>query len=126
MITRFILPALAAMSILLAVSPATAGRPDPACSASPGQVALDQSWTMSAYGLPTNTTVNLITTYPNGAMVTGPVSIASDGTFSAAQSSASGWPAEQTGTYSYQFVGKVKWPQGSYTQSYAACSVSVF
>jgi len=126
MTTKFILPTLAALSILVAaVSPATAGKPDPGCSAGPGQVALDQNWTMSAYGLPTNTTVNLITTYPSGAMLTGPVSVAADGTFSMTSSSATGWPPEQTGAYTYQFVGKVKWPQGSFTQSYATCSVSV-
>jgi hypothetical protein len=122
---KAILLALAATSVVfIAVAPATAGKPDPACSASPGQVALDQAWTLSAHGLPTNTAVNLITTYPNGTMVTGPVSVA-DGTYSFTTSSATGLPPEQTGTYSYQFVGKVKWPQGTFTQSYATCSVTV-
>lgn len=32
---------------------------------------------------------------------------------------------EQTGTYTYQFVGRVKWPQGAYSQVYANCSVQV-
>jgi hypothetical protein len=126
MTRKYILPVIAALSVLVAaVSTAAAGRPDPACSVSPGQVALDQTWAMSAYGLPTNTTVNLITTYPNGARVTGPVTVSPDGTYSMTSSSATGWPPEQTGTYSYQFVGKVKWPSGSFTQSYASCSVDV-
>lgn len=126
MTKRHIFPVLAALSVLVAaVSTATAGRPDPACWVSPGQVALDQTWSMSAYGLPTNTTVNLITSYPNGAKVTGPVTVAGDGTFSMTSSSATGFPPEQTGTYTYQLVGKVKWPQGTYTQSYASCTVAV-
>jgi hypothetical protein len=126
MTRKYILPAIAALSVLVAaVSTATAGRPDPACSVSPTQVALDQTWALSAYGLPTNTTVNLITTYPNGAKVTGPITVAGDGTFSMTSSSATGFPPEQTGTYTYQLVGKVKWPSGSFTQSYAACTVNV-
>jgi hypothetical protein len=32
---------------------------------------------------------------------------------------------EQTGTYKYQFVGRIKWPAGTYSQTYAQCSVAV-
>lgn len=121
-----ILRMTAALSVLLvAVATASAGKPDPACSVNQTVVALDQPWSMSAWGLPTNGTVNLITTFPNGATVTGPVSVASDGTYSMTSSSATGWPPEQTGTYSYQLVGKVRWPSGSFSQSYASCSVTV-
>ena len=126
MIRKLVLPTVAAMSVLIAaVATATAGRPEPPCSVSPGQVTLDQTWTLSAAGLPTNTTVNLVTTYPNGAKVTGPISVANDGTFSMTSSSATGFPPEQTGTYTYQIVGKVKWPQGTYTQLYSTCAVTV-
>jgi hypothetical protein len=31
----------------------------------------------------------------------------------------------QTGAYSYEFVGKVHWPQGTSRQLYASCSVQV-
>ena len=121
-----ILPVIAALSILVvAAATASAGKPDPACSVNQSVVALDQQWSMSAWGLPTNGSVNLITTFPNGASVTGPVTVASDGTYAMTSSSATGWPPEETGTYSYQFVGRVKWPSGSFNQSYASCSVTV-
>jgi hypothetical protein len=107
------------------VSSAGAARRDPPCSISPGSVNLDQSYTVSASGLPSGGTVNLIVTYPNGNTLTGPISVASDGGFTLAQSSANAMPPEQVGSYSYQFVGKVKWPQGTFNQSYATCSVQV-
>jgi hypothetical protein len=122
---RDILFALAAMAILVAVVSPAAAKRDPNCSINPGQVALDQSWTLSAFGLPTGSQVNLITTYPNGTTMTGPISVAADGTYTLTQSSADALPVEQTGTYGYQFVGKVKWPAGTFTQSYASCSVHV-
>ena len=50
----------------------------------------------------------MIVTYPNGTTSTGPVSVASDRRLSLTQSSADAVPAEQSGTYAYQFVGKVK------------------
>jgi hypothetical protein len=34
-------------------------------------------------------------------------------------------PPEQTGVYKYQFVNRVKWPSGTFTTSYAECSVVV-
>jgi hypothetical protein len=34
-------------------------------------------------------------------------------------------PPEQTGAYKYQFVNRVKWPSGTFTKSYAECSVVV-
>jgi hypothetical protein len=118
-----------ALAALLAVpalvSTAGAARHDPPCSVTPGSVALDQSYTVSASGLPTGGTVNMIVTYPNGLTGTGPVSVASDGTFTLTTSSASALPPEQTGTYSYQFVGKVRWPQGTFNQTYSTCSVQV-
>jgi hypothetical protein len=123
---RDILFALAAMAILVLVaSPAGASKKDPACSVGPSQAALSQSWTLSAFGLPTGASVNLITTYPNGTTLTAPVSVAADGTYSLTQSSASSLPANQTGTYGYQFVGKVRWPSGTFSQSYATCSLQV-
>jgi hypothetical protein len=98
------------------------------CSISPGQVALDQNWTVSASGLPS--TVNLITTFPNGGKATGPIAVASDGTFTTTGNSnmSASWgfiAPEQTGTYTYQFVNRIKWPAGTFTQTYAQCSVTV-
>lgn len=123
---KAILLALAATSVVfVAVSPATAGKPDPACSISSALVSRDQSYTISAWGLPTGGMVNLIVTYPNGATAVGPVLVASNGTYTLTQSSVNAMPAGQTGTYTYQFVGKVRWPQGTFNQSYATCAVRV-
>jgi hypothetical protein len=74
--------------------------------------------------------VNLIITYPNGASDTGPITVASNGTFTTTgnsnMSAGSGFIApEQQGTYTYQFVGKIRWPYGTFTKSYATCSVLV-
>jgi hypothetical protein len=99
------------------------------CSISPGQVVLDQNWTVTASGLPGGI-VNLIVTVPNGASLTNTITVASNGTYTATGSSnmMTSWgfvQPEQTGTYTYQFVGKVRWPAGTFTQSYAKCSVAV-
>jgi hypothetical protein len=95
-----------------------------ACSVTPSTVALDQPFTIYATGLPSSN-VNLIRQYPNGSTETMPISV-SNGSFTLTQSSAdSVFPSEQTGTYTYLFVGKVRWPQGTYNQIYATCSVSV-
>jgi hypothetical protein len=121
--------ALGAALLLLTLLPAAAiagkGKSaDPGCSMSSGQVVLDQSWTVSAWGLP-RSTVNLIVRFPDGTTVTGPITAASDGTFTTTQSSADAIPAEQTGTYTYEFVGSVKWPAGTFNQLYATCSMKV-
>ncbi|TAN34558.1 hypothetical protein EPN29_02730 [bacterium] len=95
------------------------------CTATPSAVALDQSFTISASGLP-NSQVNLVRKYPNGNSEIMPITVSSGGTFTLTQSSAdSVLPSEQTGTYTYLFVSKVKWPAGTYSQTYATCSVSV-
>ncbi len=98
------------------------------CSITPGQVALDQDWTVSASGLPS--TVNMIITFPDGATSTGPITVASGGTYTATGNSnmSASWgfiTPEQTGTYKYQFVGRIKWPAGTYNQFYGQCTVSV-
>lgn len=98
------------------------------CSITPGQVALDQSWTVSASGLPS--TVNMILTFPDGATSTGPITVASGGTYTTTGNSnmSANWgfiAPEQTGTYKYQFVGRIKWPAGTYNQMYAQCTVTV-
>jgi hypothetical protein len=106
------------------------GATSSACSVSPSQVVLDQVWTVSAWGLPTSSTVNMRITFPDGATSVGPVPVASDGTFTTTGNSnmSADWgviPPEQTGTYKYQFVNRVKWPSGTFTKSYAECSVAV-
>lgn len=110
----------------LTTVPVAATHKAPACAVTPTSVSLNQSFSVNAVGLPTGSPVNLIRKYPNGTTETMPISIASGGTYSLTQSSAdSVLPSQQTGAYNYTFVGKVKWPQGTYSQTYASCSVSV-
>jgi hypothetical protein len=128
----------AAVVLSLALVPAAvAGKPSggsggssAACSISPGQVALDQDWTVSARGLPTGATVNRIITFPNGASSTMAITVNADGTYAVTGNSnmSASWgfiTPEQTGTYTYQFVNKVRWPAGTWTKLYASCSVVV-
>jgi hypothetical protein len=122
--------ALLVLALVPAAALASKGKPgagtaSSGCLISPSQVALDRAWTVSAWSLPTGADVNLITTYPNRTTTTGLISVASGGSFTTTQSSADALPAEQTGTYTYQFVGKVTWPDGTFNKSYATCSVQV-
>lgn len=57
---------IATVAAVLVVSPAVAAKHDPACSISPGQVALDQSWDVSAWGLPAGGNVNMIEPFRAG------------------------------------------------------------
>jgi hypothetical protein len=124
--SKLILLAIAATaSVVFLASGAGAARSDPGCAGSLSSVSLDQSYAVSAWGLPTRGTVNMIVTYPNGSTFTGPVAVASDGTYTLTQSSGDAIAAEQSGAYAYQFVGKVRWPQGTFNQSYASCMVQV-
>ena len=129
--------AVATLVVSLALVPAAlAGKPGggggggggAGCSIAPGQVVLDQNWTVSAWGLPS--TVNMIITFPDGAQSTGPITVTSGGTYTTTGNSnmSANWgfiAPEQTGTYKYQFVGRIKWPAGTYNQMYAQCTVTV-
>lgn len=106
----------------------TGGTGGSGCSIAPGQVALDQPWIVSGWGLPSS--VNLIITFPSGGQSIGPVTVASNGTYTESGNSnmSATWgfiAPEQTGTYTYQFVGRIKWPAGTYSRSYGTCSVVV-
>jgi hypothetical protein len=110
----------------LTTVPVASRQSSASCAVSPDPAALDQLFTVSASGLPTGGTVNLIETFPNGTVATSPISVSSNGTYTLTESSADSlFPAEQTGLYTFHFVGKVKWPQGTYNQSYATCSENV-
>jgi hypothetical protein len=102
----------------------------PNCSIAPNPVVLNQVWTLSASGLPTGSTVNMIITFPDGAQAIGRITVGSNGAFTttgnSAMSATWGFIApQQLGNYTYQFVGRIKWPAGTFTQSYARCSVTV-
>jgi hypothetical protein len=110
-------------STLLSI-PVAAVHTDPSCTVTPSTAALNQPFTISAVGLPS--AVNLIITFPNGTAAISPITVSSNGTYTLTMSSAgSMFPSEQTGTYTYQFVGRMKWPAGTFRQSYATCSASV-
>jgi hypothetical protein len=130
---RLALPLALFAALLLLVPAAFAAKgggstASSACSIAPGQVALDQVWTVSAWGLPSS--VNLRITFPDGATSTGPITVASGGTYTTTGNSnmSQGWgfvTPEQKGTYTYQFVGRIRYPAGTFRQLYAACSVLV-
>jgi hypothetical protein len=102
---------------------ASANKPAGAqCWSSSSSVAVGSSYNVSASGLPTNNTVNLIVFYPDGSRLTTPVPTA-DGSFSAQASSGSGFQATQAGSYTFKFVGKVNWPSGDWNKEYASCSM---
>lgn len=116
---------LSGSTLLSAPIPVAAVHKDPSCTVTPSAVAMNQSFTVSAVGLP-NSQVNLVRKYPNGNIETMPITTSAGGTFTLSQSSAdSVLPSAQTGTYTYLFVGRVKWPAGTYSTTYATCSVSV-
>jgi hypothetical protein len=134
-VARFVPPAAIA-ALALALAPfAHAGKGGSnaggsGCSITPGQVVLDQSWIVSARGLPANSTVNMIITFPDGGRSRNPITVDPNGTFTTTGNSnmSASWgfiAPEQMGTYTYQFVGKVKLPAGTFTQSYGECFVVV-
>ena len=107
-----------------------AGAAASSCSISPNRVALDQVWKVSASKLPTRSSTNLIITFPDGSQSINSISVASDGTYTTTGNSnmSANWgfiTPEQTGTYDYKFVGKMKWPGGTYSATYADCTVVV-
>jgi hypothetical protein len=113
--------AVVVAALLSVVSTAGAAKKDPPCSINPGSVSSGQGYTVSAHGLPGGN-VNLIVAAPDGTKMTSAVGT-SGGTYSGYYE-APVW-GNQTGTYTYAFVGKVTWPAGTYNQLYATCSVQV-
>jgi hypothetical protein len=101
---------------------ASANKPGSArCWTTPSQVAVGESYTIAASGLPSSGPLNLIVVYPNGNALTSPVT-STDGSYSL-QPSGSAFAASDAGTYTYKFVGKVSWPSGDTNKIYATCSM---
>jgi hypothetical protein len=113
--------AVVVAALLSVVSTAGAAKKDPPCSINPGSVSSGQSYTVSVAGLPARN-VNLVVTAPDGATLTSWIDTAG-GSYSGSYTAAF-WNGE-TGTYKYEFVGKVSWPAGTYSQVYSTCSVQV-
>ena len=93
------------------------------CWTSSSQLALGDSYWVSASGLPTNGQLNLVVVYPNGNMLTSPFTPSDSGLFSVQSTSGMVGQATQVGTYTFKFVGKVSWPSGSWNKEYATCSM---
>jgi hypothetical protein len=113
---------LVVLSIIAAgafATTATAGKRDPGCSIGPSQVTAGQTYTVSAWGLPNGGPLNMIVLYPNGNTETSPVT-ATNGSYWGQATAESA-----TGTYTYEFVGKVSWPSGATNKTYATCSMQV-
>ncbi|MEP6892809.1 MAG: hypothetical protein ABI927_03420 [Gaiellaceae bacterium] len=103
---------------------ASANKPaDAQCWSTPNQIAVGDSYSVTASGLPTNSPLNLVVFYPDGSRLTTPAT-STDGAYSL-QSSGSSIQAAQAGSYSFKFVGKVSWPSGTWNKEYASCSMQV-
>jgi len=98
---------------------ASAGKKDPQCSLTPSQLSPGQAYAVSAWGLPNGGSLNMVVLYPNGNSVTSPIT-ATDGSYWSQAMALS-----TSGTYTYEFVGKVSWPSGDTNKIYATCSMQV-
>ena len=102
---------------------ASANKPGSAhCWTTPSQVAVGESYTVAASGLPSGGPLNLVVVYPNGNTLTSPIT-STDGSYLLLSSSGSAFVAADAGTYTYKFVGKVSWPSGDTNKVYATCSM---
>ena len=89
------------------------------CSVNPSSAAVDQTYVVSASGLPTDTAVNLWVTDPSGVTNGSPLGSTPDGTFAMNESSSS------AGTWTYTFSGPTK-NNPDATTVYASCSVDAY
>jgi hypothetical protein len=89
---------------------------DPGCSITPSDSSVGATYTVSAWGLPIGTAVNLWVTAPDGTTSGSPLGSTPDGTFNMNESSAS------AGLWTYVFAGPVK----QHTQVYATCWVEAY
>jgi len=89
---------------------------DPSCSISPNPVAVGGSYVISASGLPTDTTLNLMWTDPNGNTSGIALGSTASGSYAISESAAS------AGTWTYSFTGLIKQQN---TTVYATCSAVV-
>src|SRR5260370_28037017 len=64
---------LSGSTLLSAAIPVAAVHKDPSCTVTPSAAVLDQLFTVSAIGLPSGGSVNLILTFPNPTAATSPI-----------------------------------------------------
>lgn len=99
-------------------------KPDPSCSADPSQVALGETYVVTAADLPAGSPVSLVRELPDGAtMKESWLDIPHDGSFVLSQTG--GFWNGETGIYVYRFVGKITWPEGTWSKEYCSCTVTV-
>jgi hypothetical protein len=96
---------------------ANAAKTNASCSISPNPVGVEQTYIVSATGLPINVPINLYVTDPNGTTTGSPLGGTGDGTFNLEESSSF------AGVWTYKFTGIHK--RVAYPNSYATCTVSV-
>jgi hypothetical protein len=94
---------------------AASQKSDPGCSVSPALVGVNTSYTVSAWGLPTRTGINLWVT-ENGVTTGSPLGGTWDGTFNLSESSS------VAGTITYAFSGPTK----NHMTVFATCSVDAY
>lgn len=112
---------LFATLVLALASAGTAAPQAASCTVSPNPASVDGSWTVTAANLPGGE-VNRVEKFPDGALATMRIDPAKDGSYSETDTA---WYGHQSGTYTYQFVGRVSWPSGSWSKTYATCTVEV-
>lgn len=94
-----------------------AKRSSASCTVTPNQVAVGQTYTVSASGLPSGSPIYLWITDAHNATITSTyLGTTSTGSFTLSESSSS------AGIWSYQFTGPTK---ASNTPIYATCSLTV-
>lgn len=94
---------------------AASHKSDPGCTVSPSVVGVSERYTVSAWGLPTRTAINLWVT-ENGVTTGSPLGGTSDGTMNLSKSS------PIAGTATYTFSGPTK----GHMTVYATCSVDAY
>jgi hypothetical protein len=113
----FIIVAAAAFVVLGAQASFAAShshKADPGCS-TPLTAQVNETYVVSAWGIPTDTAVNLWVTAPDGTTTGSPLGGTPDGTFNLDESS--GWG----GKWTYTFSGPTK----PHTEIFATCSLIV-
>lgn len=95
---------------------------NPTSTVDPATAALGGQFTVEAEGLPRNG-VYLIVAHDDWAS-TGPIDTSS-GSYARTMSSDDLYPSGVTGEFSFHFVSKVRWPQGTFSKEYTSCMVTV-
>jgi hypothetical protein len=114
----FIVVAAAAFVVLGAQASFAAShyqKGDPGCRITPYEAQVNETYVVTAYGIPMDTAINLWVTAPDETTTGSPLGSTPDGTFNLNESSG------QSGHWTYTFSGPTK----PHTQVFATCSLDV-